>query len=132
MRISELCWFIEYKTAFREELENSKIINVKKEFTVKEETTEGIEEDYQNQLQRGEYMELETKGIKKVKNEEDYQIEQEKVHVELETELPKRGTGEKRLQNNFNRTFSKPPPPTSLSDLPDLPLEIIVRYLSGE
>ena len=70
-----------FKKAIREELENSKIINVKKEFTVKEETTEGIEEDYQNKLQRGEYMELETKGIKKVKNEEDYQIEQGREYV---------------------------------------------------
>ena len=87
-------------------MEKSKVIAIKEELHVKEEITEEMKEE---------------------------QVEQEREYVELGSKVIKKENDEKFCQNNFNLTptFSKPPPPTSLSDLPDLPLQIIGENLSN-
>ena len=58
----------------------------------------------------------------------DYQLQKE--CEELESQDINEENKEDILPNNFNLTPKYPPPPlTSLSDLPDLPLENIVKYL---
>ena len=77
--------------------------------------------------------ELDKSNVRKEWEVEDELTEDEMdEYLELESDIMKENNCEKDLQNKMNLTTisTEPAPSTSLTDLPDLAIEIIVRYLS--